>query len=148
MSAHVSLGSQLHHAPHAVSAQIAPKTRAPAVNTGYPIPTAAATRRSISARLSSDRAMKYTTAAMKLTTKNASPMKENVTCRTSQKDRSAGMGGWIARGAMGEEEIARRARATIVAPKSTKGENPWVRRAMRRENRTPQMAAEKNSRDS
>src|SRR5271157_2135338 len=121
MSAHVSLGSQLHHAPHAVSAQIAPKTSAPAVNTGYPIPIAAATSRSISARVSSFREMRYTRAAMKLTTKNASPMKENATWRTSQKDRNAGMGGWIVRGAIGEEEIARRARATIVAPKSTNG---------------------------
>ena len=85
---------------------------------------------------------------MKLTTKNASPMKANVTCRTSQKDRSAGMGGWMVRGASGEEEIASRPRAMIVAPKSTNGENPCVRRTLRRTNSTAQSAAEKNTRDS
>jgi hypothetical protein len=39
-SAHVSLGSQLQYLPQAYFAQMAPKMRAPAVNMGYPIPTA------------------------------------------------------------------------------------------------------------
>ena len=57
------------------------------------------------------RPARYPMAATKLTTKNASPMKEKVTCRTSQKDRSAGMGGWMCVGREGRRGDGQQRRA-------------------------------------